>query len=114
MVTLNKNQNQGGLSRSEIGRKGAEARHAIPKEREREIALKAAKTRESNNPGAFQALGKEGAKARHAKSEEEERAIARKAAETRKANNPNAFVEMGRKGGSSGSRGGQGNVEEEK
>lgn len=53
------------MSRSEAGRKGAEARHAKSPEEESRIAKKAAETRKANNPNAFREMGAKGGKSSH-------------------------------------------------
>jgi hypothetical protein len=51
------------MSREEVGRLGAEARHNISSEEESEIARKAAKTRKERNPDAFREMGRRGGEA---------------------------------------------------
>jgi len=53
------------MSRSEAGRRGAEARHAKSPEEESRIAQKAAATRKANNPNAFREMGAKGGKTSH-------------------------------------------------
>lgn len=53
------------MSRSEAGRKGAQARHAKSSEEESRIAQKAAATRKANNPNAFREMGSKGGKSSH-------------------------------------------------
>lgn len=53
------------MSRSEAGRKGAQARHAKSPEEESRIAQKAAATRKANNPDAFREMGAKGGRSSH-------------------------------------------------
>jgi len=53
------------MSRSDAGRKGAQARHAKSPEEESRIAKKAAETRKASNPNAFREMGAKGGKTSH-------------------------------------------------